>query len=213
MKTLLRAVLFASLGVLASLPARAQDDSQRLREQLRQTVLQLRALQDSQAALQAQAAAATQERDALRAELAKLQGTARSAEAQRSELEGGLAKYRAAFGQASQQAQQTEAARAQTQSQLDAATARLDFCAAKNLKLLAVAREILKAYAEFDLGDAIGANEPFLQLKRVELENLAQGYSDAVYDGRYDPNAPPPPRPAQAPAAQPAPANSNSSQN
>ncbi|MEI9930391.1 MAG: hypothetical protein WDM89_07505 [Rhizomicrobium sp.] len=50
---------------------------------------------------------------------------------------------------------------------------------------------------------SIEAREPFLRLKRVELENLAQDYRDRIDGGVFDPKtvrAPASPEPNQQPS-------------
>ena len=212
-------VLVAVLLSFCAGPASAQQSLEdRLREQLRSTVAQLRELQDREATLQAQKAAAEQERDtarkeleAMRAQLAAAKGNTR----ERAALQQTVAQYRSAAQQATTAAQQKEAARAELETQLAARSAILDACMAKNTQLYHVGLEILDAYQKFDLGDALGANEPFIKIHRVDLENIAQNYGDQLYDGQFDPRSvqtPPPgaassaaPPPAPAPAAAPAP--------
>ncbi len=185
---------------------RAQSDDSALRSQLRQVTLQLRQAQDDQATLQAQKTAAETERDAVKKQLAALQGElARArhegvrADAAQQELARTKSALTQATDKAADSARQTQAEQDKLQTTVTNTQTLLTACESKNTQLLAVGREILSAYEKFDVGDAIGANEPFTQLKRVELENLAQGYEDRIGDGRYDPRAV---HPAQAkPAA------------
>jgi chromosome segregation ATPase len=196
-------VLLPALAGAAS--AQSSDDA--LRERLRQVTLQLRQVQDDQATLQAQKVAAEHERDEARKQLAAAQ-----AELAHTKHEGNrvaavqedLARTRDALAQATTTAQQSASDRDKLQA--NAATTRtlLTACEAKNAELLKVGHEILDAYSRFDFGDALGANEPFLQLRRVELENQAQDFEDRVDNGRYDPRSI---RPAPAVRDKPAGAN------
>jgi len=181
--------------------AQSSDDS--LRERLRQVTLQLRQVQDDQATLQAQKAAAEHERDDVKKQLASAQ-----AELARTKHEGtrvtavqqDLAKTKDALAQATSSAQQSDAERQKLQTSVTNTTTLLEACESKNAELRKVGHEILDAYSKFDFGDALGANEPFIQQHRVDLENRAQTFGDQVDNGRYDPRSIRPPAPASSPA-------------
>jgi hypothetical protein len=195
---LLLALAVATCTALVALPAAAQSMEDKLREQLRATVVQLRQIQDDQAALQAQKVAAEQERDALKTQLAaakaQLAHVPKSAALSPSPaLEAELAKYKDAYAQATSTAQQAQAGHDKLQTDLTASQTLVSACETKNTQLIKVGNEILDAYQHFDFGDALGANEPFIGIKRVELENLAQDYGDRLYDGKFDPHAVRPP--------------------
>ena len=193
------ALAIAIIPLLAAGGVSAQSSDDRLRDQLRQVTLQLRQLQDDQATLQAQKAAAEQERDALKKQLADAQaelGRARRNGERVDVMQQDLAKTKTALSQASDQAQQSQAERDKLQDTVAKTHVLLDACQAKNAQLLKVGNEILKAYEKFDVVDAVGANEPFLRLERVQLENLAQDYQDRLDDGRYDPRTVRAPAPA-----------------
>jgi uncharacterized protein (DUF3084 family) len=201
-------VLLAGLAVLAAVSAASaasQTDDDRLRDQLRSTVTQLRELQDSQATLMAQKAAAEQERDALKKKVgSRSAGTAvaRRDAAVIAGLRADLAKAQADNAQLAAGAQATGAELAKTKQLLAQATAQgqalaadrdglkatLATCAAHNAQLYKTGREILDAYARVDLTTVMAKKEPFLGLKRVQLENLAQDYRDALEDGVFTPN-------------------------
>jgi len=188
--------LFASfLPLLAISPASAQSLEDRLRDQLRSTLNELHELQDQQASLQAQKAAAEHQRDALKAELAKAQAQlaraneSAGAKAQVQALAGELAHYKAATQQANGTAQAAQADRDKLQALVADAQRKLGTCEGKNAKLLKLGNEILDAYQQFDVGEAIAANEPFISIHRVELENMAQDFDDRLHDNRFDPNA------------------------
>jgi chromosome segregation ATPase len=187
--------------------AQSSDDS--LRERLRQVTLQLRQVQDDQATLQAQKAAAEHERDDVKKQLAAAQ-----AELAHTKHEGNrvaavqqdLAKTKDALAQATSSAQQSDAERQKLQTNVTNTTTLLEACESKNAELRKVGHEILDAYSKFDFGDALGANEPFIQQHRVELENQAQTFGDRIDNGRYDPRSI---RPAPAPSAPDKPAGTN----
>jgi hypothetical protein len=192
-----RALAIVVLALLPALAADAQTDD-RLRTQLRQVTIQLRQAQDDQAAAQAQKIAAEMERDQLKRQLAVAQAElarARHSGDRVGVVEGELAKVKADLGQAADAAQKDKVERERMQADVLATASMLGACQAKNAKLLAIANQILREYENFDMLDAVGANEPFTKLKRVELENLAQDYQDRIDDSMFDTKA----------AAQPAP--------
>lgn len=187
--------LAVSLPLLLSTAAPAQSLEDRLRDQLRATLNELHELQDQQASLQAQKAAAEQERDALKTQLAGAQaklahaGDSGAAKAEARALAGELAQYKVAADQANGNAQTAQSDRDKLKATLADAQKALGGCADKNAKLLKLGNEILDAYQQFDVGEAIAANEPFISIHRVELENMAQDFDDRLHAGKFDPNA------------------------
>lgn len=189
------AVVTFTLGTVE--PACAQsDDSAGLRDRLRQVTLQLRQAQDDQATILAQKAAAETERDALKKQLAALQSDIARVrrDGQRANVvEGDLARTKDALAQAANAARQNQAERDKLQTAASNSQTVLETCEVKNTQLIAVGREILTAYENFNFIDSLSAREPFTRLKRVELENLAQSYRDRIDDGVFDPKAVPAP--------------------
>lgn len=208
--------------------AHAAGEEDQLREQLRQTVLQLRELQDNQAAAGAQQSDAAQQRDALKKELDATKAKLRVANGggrKLRELQDSLAKAKAATDQASQGLQQTQAQLAQYKEAYDKAagqlrdvtgerdrlqaslvkeTAVVASCQAKNIQLYVLSHQILDAYARVGLGAVMITREPFLGLKRVQLENAVQRDEDKIYDAQCDLTPPPAvPAAAGAPPARP----------
>jgi chromosome segregation ATPase len=188
-------VAIAVLSSLSIAPAHSQSLEDKLRDQLRSTMNQVQQLQDQQSALLAQKAAAEKERDDLKAQLAVVK--AQSAHSSRStadvqkeaELETQITQFKDAATQATTTVQQAQADRDKAQKALDDIQKHLDVCEDKNAKLFKTGNEILNAYQQYDLGDAIGANEPLIGIKRVELENEAQAFDDHLHEGKFDPKA------------------------
>ena len=58
-------------------------------------------------------------------------------------------------------------------------------CEAKNVKLHQFGTELIQIYDKPNSYDAAMRKEQFFQLKRVELENLLQGYQDKLDDARF----------------------------
>ncbi len=211
---------FSSLilaGLLFATPALAQNATMetRLRDQLRQTVVQLRDLQNNQAALEAAKAAAEKERDALKTKLASVQkspsktGADSSASAQQladlrarnNGLQERIDAERAQLTKANEEMQKANALIAQLQGEkaqlqqaaatdaapLADAKAAVEACLVKNQKLVAISNEMLTAYENIGIGKVIRAREPFIQSKRVAIENAAQGFGDEIYKAKFNP--------------------------
>lgn len=205
--------------------ARADDATleNQLRNQLRTTVTQLRELQDQQATLQAQKTAAEQERDALKkkvggggaaaapsrkalAEAAALRRSLAGAKGEAETLKQTAAQAQTELQSLKQQLDQTQTALRGVQAQneemratLVSTNSTLQACEAKNVQLIGLGNEVLDRYKKVGLGTAMAAKEPFTGLRRVQLQNLAQGYEDRLRAGRYDPRrdkAPPAAKPA-----------------
>ncbi|MGL4541605.1 MAG: hypothetical protein ACRCUI_03745 [Polymorphobacter sp.] len=182
----------------SAVPLSAQSLEDRMRDQLRSSVTQLREAQAALAQAQADKAAVEKERDALRAKAGSGGATPRE-----------LAAARAAATDAESRARAAEAAQAQTgselatlrtqlvQSKADVARlnasvaqasgrqARLDYaldsCVADNNAVVVTGKEVLAAYvARFGEGQF-----PPLQLARTRFENAAQGYGDRIAAGVY----------------------------
>ena len=117
--------------------------------------------------------------------------------AQQMQLE--LERYRAAYEQEAAKARDLTAERDRLKAQADKATATLASCEEKNDRLQALTAEVLDAYGSIKVLDVIGRMEPFLGLKRVELENIVQGYGDRAYGLRCDARVAAAPEPAPAP--------------
>ena len=193
-------MLAFSFLVIAGQALAQSDDSAMLREKLRAMTQQLHQAQDDQAAILAQKAVAEGERDALKKQLSAAQAEiARfKHDGQKvSAVEGDLAKAKDALNQANNAATQNKSEYDKLQSASESAKIVLEACEAKNKQLLDVSREILTAYENFDFVDSVSAREPFLRLKRVELENLAQGYQDRIDGGAFDPKTVHTPAPSE----------------
>jgi DNA repair exonuclease SbcCD ATPase subunit len=194
------------------LQAQEQTMEARLREALRQTTAQLRALQDQadtqQAALakaRADAAALAQQNADLTAKLAatpppaavppppvidesalaELRGALAAANARNVALQSQIAAN-ASSAQAQSSALQGElSARGKT---LAATQAAVKTCYATNQKLGTLAGEIIDTYKSQSFRAVwLRSYEPLLGLERVKLENMMQDFQDKVDDQRLAP--------------------------
>ena len=206
--------------------AHAASEEDQLREQLRQTVLQLRELQDNQAAAGSQQSDAAQQRDALKKELDSTKARLRAAngggrkvrELQASlvqskaetdkanlalqQAQAQLGQYKDAYAKAADQVRALTTDRDRLQASLTKETAVVASCQAKNVQLYVLSHQILDAYARVNLGAVMVTREPFLGLKRVQLENAVQRDEDKLYDAQCD--LTPPPAPQAAASSSPA---------
>jgi hypothetical protein len=196
------------LLLLAAHPAAAQDASteDKLREALRRSTVDLRALQDSQAQLQADRDGAIKQRDLLQQQvtdltakladaLAKpkidpavvkqLQDQLAAAAQQNAALAASNAKWQAAYQQAAALARQRDADAKRLAAGLQAAAKVNDADHADNQKLAALASDILHLYRTQNFRQLLWKSyEPLLGLYEVKLENTVQYYEDKIYNLR-----------------------------
>jgi chromosome segregation ATPase len=66
------------------------------------------------------------------------------------------------------------------QAQLKKTTQKLSSCEANNANLCIIGEELVKAYKNKGVKDAILEKEPLTQIKKVELEQLAQKYKENI---------------------------------
>lgn len=217
----LKALLFGSvlLAVAAPSLASAQTMEDRLRTQLRQSVEELRALQAQQASWQAEKAQLQAQLDqakasggeskasaAQRAELVALKAELEKARQAASATEGETAKLQAELNTANEKGKAAIAdinsLTAERQQIVGAAKeleGTLAICQTKNQELYKTGKDILTAYENVGFGKVLFGREPFIQAKRVELENEAQAYGDKLYNSTFDPRVDRP-QPEQSPA-------------
>ncbi len=199
--------------------AHAQSLEDRLRSQLVAVNGRLQELQNNQAALIAQKTSAEAERDALKRRLATAEARARGAQRDaggpqlaqykaqadqaiqaKTQGEADLVAARAQIDRLTQQVRDDQAERERLSSQLTEARAGAEAAKAKNAQAIGVAREVLDAYSRVTVADVMGRREPFIGLKRVQIEQLEQDYGDRLYGARLDVPAGKTPTP---PAAKP----------
>jgi chromosome segregation ATPase len=209
-KQVLAACVASSLVLSGGSALAADSEVEQLRAQLRSTVLQLRELQDQQAAAAAPAPALAPAApdNATKAKLAAAQSELRAARAHAAELQASVAKAQAgndasasaaaaqaaelektrqALSQASDTLRDVTAERNLLNTQLSAARTVSAACQAKNDRLIAFTQGVLDADRKAGLGSALRAKEPVFGFRRVQLENLAQERDDTVRANRCDP--------------------------
>jgi len=190
------------LSGVALMQARAADPAeQKMREALRNTMLQLRSAETEKANLQAAQAENDQKLKAAAADLAQLK---KQAAADQEELKALKAKLGAGAAENARLAEALDKWKAGHQKVTEIATAlekekvrmtdkaavlerRCDEQQTRNVALHKIATEILERYRKFGIGDAITAREPFIGITRVKLQNLVQDYTDKISEQRIKP--------------------------
>lgn len=192
----------AICAALAGAAAAPNDNETRLREALRSATLQMRAMEDERAMLQAKQTESSKEAETLRqrvTELTKqLDESIKKADLEKAVAEFNrrlaeqnetiaklgetLEKWKAAYNEAANVARTKESERSRLAVQLGGMTKQATTCKEMNAELYKVGTEILDRYAGVGIGDALASREPFIGFKRVELQNLVQDYQDKLLD-------------------------------
>ena len=192
-----RLVLLAgSLACVCTTTAMAQSADAKLRDQLRQTILELRRVDEENASLKAQLATLTTAQDA-----AKQLERSLAEEKKKSRRADELQQTQLQLMQNLQQLQAQNAQQAATlnqyQIQYNALGAlqrdtqgRVDNCTARNAQLVRLSDELVRRYRDRGFFDVLLSREPLTGLKRVELEKLAQDYRGKVLDQQLAPARP-----------------------
>jgi hypothetical protein len=203
-----RLILLLSLATL--LPAlRAQEPPdpvvQKLRENLRSTMLQLRDLQGQAANAQAVKLQDDAKIKDLTAKLAKI--TKQSAEdkaaadktiadlteknvaqdTRNAQQVEALGKWKAAFNELLAKAKAVDAKRAELAQQKILLDRKVAEQRRRNWAMYDLGKEILRRYEHYGLGDAITAREPFVGLSKVKFETYIQDNGDRLADEKIKP--------------------------
>lgn len=175
------------LSLLAVLPTQAEKMDDRLRDQLRSTVTQMRALADENASLKAQLAQAT-------AKPQEDPEVAQRAQRDLSRLRGEQGQLRQKLDQqaaahAAELAAQKKLTEAERNGRLEAlqkllaehreaerSGKALAECSASNKALVSTAEELIGRYRDRGVGDVLLAKEPLTGLRGAQLERRAQTY-------------------------------------
>jgi hypothetical protein len=197
----------------------------RLREALKNTMLELRDAQNDLATAQAAQAESDQkvkdltaqtqaltkqaiaDKDASDKTIADLTKKNADQASQLAVYKDALAKWEAGYKLAAGVAKAKEAERAKLFDEKTLLQRRVDDLETKNAALFKIGNEILTRYEKFGLGEALAAKEPFVGTTRVKLENQVQDYQDKLLDQKSMPPASTPPAATTPPAtATPSPA-------
>jgi chromosome segregation ATPase len=105
-----------------------------------------------------------------------LQKKLAQAEQQSAHLSESLSNWKAGYSKLAGYAKGTEAKRSELASAVVVMNRQIADQKMKNSEMYRLACEILDRYAKFSLGTAIAAREPFVGITKVKLENLVQEY-------------------------------------
>lgn len=200
---------FVCFALLAAGKAFSADtppaELERLRSALRETTLQLRSAQADLATAQASLAASEEQKkqasakaEALQKQLDAEQAATRQTQAdlnkrlnagtaENGRLSSELDRAKAEWAKTAQLAQATETERRRLAEESDEQKRRILTLQAKNVALFLVANEILTRFADFSVGNAVKAKDPFVGSARARLETLVQDYRDKITDERDRP--------------------------
>ena len=178
--------------------ARADTETDRLREALRNAITQTRTLEDARAALQAKLADAEKDRAALKAQVDAARAQTRQLEKEQreaveqfnqrlTERDETLDKWKSAYEEAANVARTKDAERAKFEGEATAYKASTKNCLDKNVQLMKVGRELLHRYEAVNFGDMLVAREPLLGEQRIRIQNLLQDYNDKLLDQKATP--------------------------
>ena len=205
--TTLIAAMLAMAFTTAKLGAADQPNpaEARMREALRNTMIQLRTAQNDNAVLQnakSELEAKNKEletkvkqltkniaddKDATDKAKANLESKIAAQTEEIAKLKENLQKSQADFNASSVLAQSKEAERAKLAADVIVLTRTVAEQKAKNAEMYKLGREILVKYEKFGLGEVLGAKEPFVGTTRVKLETYVQDFQDKLTDQKIKP--------------------------
>lgn len=207
----------------ATLPAAEEADPamavmKRMRDQLRNVMIQQQKTEAERATLQAAnveldeklkkldssfkklGKEKNEEKDAADKTIAELKAKVMLEEREKAQLQEALANWKAGHQKLTETARKIEAERAELSARVILQDRKVADYQRKNDELFKVGSEILSKYQGFGLGTAIAAREPFTRNMRVKLETLVQDYGDKLVDSKIKPDEAPK-TPAKAVAA------------
>jgi chromosome segregation ATPase len=178
--------------------AQAQSETDRLRDALRSSTAQVRALEDQRATSQAKLTEMTRARDALKIEAEAAKAQAKKVEAdyrtavkefneRLEERNQTLEKWKDAYAEAATVARTKDGERAKFETDWKTAKAATKACVVKNQELVRAGRDLLGHIQGITLGDVALGSEPFTGLRRVEIQNLLQDYGDKILNQKVMP--------------------------
>lgn len=186
-----------------SLPSFAQSaPDARLRDQLRQTTTQLRALEDDNAGLKAKVDALTQQlaqrpeapvaaapKPADDAELRKLRAQLQQQKARTAELEQTLstvepilARWKQSYEQVATMAKTRDADAKRYEADYQQSQTAQQACIADNASLVRIGNELIQQYRDKGVWSTVRDREPLVGISRIKFEKLAQDYHARIVD-------------------------------
>jgi chromosome segregation ATPase len=201
MKSFPAAVLVLMIAsVTATAAEKADPVMQKMREQVKNSMIQLRDANAKLAAAQSAQAEAEDkvkelqgkldeltkkeaaEKKAASASIEDLQVKLANDELLNSHLSESLVKWKQGYSKLADYAKATEGKRAEFASKCVLLERRIAEQQMKNQEMFRLANEVLDRYAQFGLGNAIAAREPFVGITKVRFQNLLQDYQNKLTD-------------------------------
>jgi chromosome segregation ATPase len=191
-------LLLIIVSTMQATIARADAESDRLREALRNATAQSRALEDQRAALQAKLTSAEQERERLKKQNDTFRAQVKEAEQayrqavkdfndRLAERDESLEKWKTAYGEAASVARTKDADRAKFESEVTTLRASTKACVAKNAQLVKVGTEFARQYEEMNVMEKLWHHEPVFGQKRVDHQNAAQDFRGKILEQKVNP--------------------------
>lgn len=186
--------------------------SAQVMQQLQQLASERTAMQAEQARLKKELDEVKKERDALKAkqttavatQRARAESEAAAARAAREKesMESELTKSKARmedlvtkFRETATTLREVEVDRTTVKQAMARQEQELNACVAANNGLYELNDEVLTRFGNQGFWSSLGKVEPFTRLKRVQLDNLIDGYRTRAQDSRYTPGMTPPAAP------------------
>jgi chromosome segregation ATPase len=173
---------------------------QKMRETIRNTMVQLRDANAKLATVQAAQAEAEEKVKELQGQLEEmtkkssaekkaanetiddLKTKLTASELQVNHLTESLGKWKLGYAKLADYAKATEGKRAELASKIILLDRRIADQQVKNAEMYRLGNEVLDRYAQFGLGTAISAREPFVGVTKVKFQNLVQDYQNKLSD-------------------------------
>ncbi|MEI6082370.1 MAG: hypothetical protein WCR44_08075 [Verrucomicrobiota bacterium] len=195
---------FLAIGPFLAISLRAADKvdpaQQKMREMVRNTMIQLRDANAKLATAQAAQAEAEDKVKDLQGQLDAL--TKKSLSEKRAaeqtiddlkvklanddlmitHLTDSLGKWKLGYAKLADYAKATEGKRAELATKIILLDRRITEQQNKNAEMYRLANEVLDRYAQFGLGTAISAREPFVGITKVKFQTLLQDYQNKLTD-------------------------------
>jgi chromosome segregation ATPase len=173
---------------------------QKMRETIRNTMVQLRDANAKLATVQAAQAETEEKFKELQGQLEELTKKSSAekkaanetiddlktkltaSELQVNHLTESLGKWKLGYAKLADYAKATEGKRAELASKIILLDRRIADQQVKNAEMYRLGNEVLDRYAQFGLGTAISAREPFVGVTKVKFQNLVQDYQNKLSD-------------------------------
>lgn len=199
----------ATVGSVSLAADQASPAELKMREALRNTMIQLRTAETERANLQAAQAEMEQKNKDLTAKvealskqladdktkadktIAELTDKVAKQDGDIVQFKETVEKWKSDHAKIVAIAQQKEAARAALEEKSVVLERKVSDQQRRNETMYRLGTEILSRYERFGLGDALTAREPFVGITRVKFENLMQDYADKLADTKIKPDPAP----------------------